>query len=69
MLPYGGLPIKRFARGGLAPWQLRCAYEFIDGNLGADPSIPTSRISADYRAAISAALLNARLVSRRINGS
>jgi AraC family transcriptional regulator len=36
---YGGLPIKRFARGGLAPWQLRCAYEFIDGNLGADPSI------------------------------
>jgi len=36
---YGGLPIRRFARGGLAPWQLRRAYEFIDGNLGADPSI------------------------------
>jgi AraC family transcriptional regulator len=36
---YGGLPIKRFARGGLAPWQLRRAYEFIDANLGADPSI------------------------------
>jgi AraC family transcriptional regulator len=36
---YGGLPIKRFARGGLAPWQLRRAYEFIDGNLGGDPSI------------------------------
>jgi AraC family transcriptional regulator len=36
---YGGLPIKRFARGGLAPWQLRRAYEFIDANLGSDPSI------------------------------
>jgi AraC family transcriptional regulator len=36
---YGGLPIKRFARGGLAPWQLQRAYEFIDGNLSADPSI------------------------------
>jgi AraC family transcriptional regulator len=36
---YGGLPIKRFARGGLAPWQLRRAYEFIDANLGGDPSI------------------------------
>jgi AraC-like DNA-binding protein len=36
---YGGVPIKRFARGGLAPWQLRRAYEFIEGNLCADPSI------------------------------
>ena len=36
---YGGLPIKESARGGLAPWQLRRAYEFIDDNLGADPSI------------------------------
>lgn len=36
---YGSLPIKRFAHGGLAPWQLRRAYEFIDANLGADPSI------------------------------
>ena len=36
---YGGLPIKQFARGGLAPWQLRRAYEFIDANLGSDPSI------------------------------
>jgi AraC-like DNA-binding protein len=36
---YGGMPIERFARGGLAPWQLRRAYEFIDGNLGSDPSI------------------------------
>jgi len=36
---YGGLPIKQFARGGLAPWQLRRAYDFIDANLGNDPSI------------------------------
>lgn len=36
---YGGLAIKQFARGGLAPWQLRRAYEFIDANLGNDPSI------------------------------
>jgi AraC family transcriptional regulator len=36
---YGGLPIKQFSRGGLAPWQLRRAYEFIELNLRADPSI------------------------------
>lgn len=36
---YGGLPIKEYPRGGLAPWQLRRAYEFIDDNLDADPSI------------------------------
>ena len=36
---YGGLPIKRVVRGGLAPWQLRRAYDFIDANLGNDPSI------------------------------
>jgi AraC family transcriptional regulator len=36
---YGGLPIKQFARGGLAQWQLRRAYEYIDRNLAADPSI------------------------------
>jgi AraC family transcriptional regulator len=36
---YGGVPIKRFARGGLAPWQLQRAYEFINDNLSADPSI------------------------------
>jgi AraC family transcriptional regulator len=36
---YGGLPTKEYARGGLAPWQLRRAYEFIDDNVGADPSV------------------------------
>jgi len=36
---YGGLAIRQFSRGGLAPRQLRRAYEFIDANLGADPSI------------------------------
>jgi AraC-like DNA-binding protein len=36
---YAGLPIEKFARGGLAPWQLRRACEFIDGNLDGDPSI------------------------------
>jgi AraC-like DNA-binding protein len=36
---YGGLPIRQITRGGLAPWQLRRALEFIDANLGADPSI------------------------------
>ncbi|HEX4410910.1 MAG TPA: AraC family transcriptional regulator [Xanthobacteraceae bacterium] len=36
---YGGLPIKHFARGGLAPRQLRCACEFMDDNLSGDPSI------------------------------
>jgi len=36
---YGGSAIKQFARGGLAPWQIRRAYEFIDANLANDPSI------------------------------
>jgi hypothetical protein len=36
---YANLPIKEYPRGGLAPWQLRRAYEFIDDNLDADPSI------------------------------
>jgi AraC family transcriptional regulator len=37
---YGSVPAEgRNTRGGLAPWQLRRAYEFIDANLGADPSI------------------------------
>ena len=36
---YGGLPIGQFPRGGLAPWQLRRAFAFIDANLDADPSI------------------------------
>lgn len=36
---YGGLPIKQRARGGLAPWQLHRACEFIEANLDADPSI------------------------------
>jgi AraC-like DNA-binding protein len=36
---YGALPLTKRDRGGLAPWQLRRAYEFIDDNLGADPSI------------------------------
>ncbi len=36
---YGGLPIRQFPRGGLAPWQLRRALAFIDANLGADPLI------------------------------
>jgi len=29
----------RFARGGLAPWQLRRVHEFIEAHLGGDPSI------------------------------
>lgn len=36
---YGGQPINRFAHGGMAPWQLRRAYEFIEANLDADPSL------------------------------
>ncbi len=36
---YGGQPIRQFARGGLSPWQLRRAYDFIDANLGNDRSI------------------------------
>ena len=36
---YGGLPIRQCSRGGLAPWQLRRAFAFIDANLGTDPSI------------------------------
>lgn len=36
---YGGVPNKQLARGGLASWQLRRAYEFIEANLDADPSI------------------------------
>ena len=36
---YASLLIRPFARGGLAPWQLRRAYEFIDANLAGDLSI------------------------------
>lgn len=37
---YGNIvPVGRGARGGLAPWQLRRANDFIEGNLDGDPSI------------------------------
>jgi len=37
---YGNVPIgDRKIRGGLAPWQVRRAQEFIDANLDGDPSI------------------------------
>jgi len=37
---YGGVPAGvRTMRGGLAPWQVRRAQEFIDANLDGDPSI------------------------------
>ena len=37
---YGNAPdIGRSARGGLAPWQLRRARDFINANLARDPSI------------------------------
>jgi AraC family transcriptional regulator len=36
---YGGAPNRQFARGGLAPWQLQRACEYIDANLSADPSV------------------------------
>jgi AraC-like DNA-binding protein len=39
VVAYGGLPLTQSARGGLARWQLRRAYEFIDANLGGDLSI------------------------------
>ena len=49
---YGGLPIRQYARSGLAPWQLRRAFSFIDANLGADPSISEvaaqCNLSGDY---------------------
>jgi AraC family transcriptional regulator len=37
---YGDVPVgDRKIRGGLAPWQVRRAQEFIDANLDGDPSI------------------------------
>jgi AraC family transcriptional regulator len=37
---YGGVPVgHQRMRGGLAPWQVRRAREFIDANLDGDPSI------------------------------
>jgi AraC family transcriptional regulator len=37
---YGSVPADgRSARGGLAPWQLQRARDFINANLGSDPSI------------------------------
>jgi AraC family transcriptional regulator len=37
---YGNVPVASVSnRGGLAPWQLRRAYEFIEANLDGDPSI------------------------------
>ena len=37
---YGGVPVgHQRMRGGLAPWQVRGAREFIDANLDGDPSI------------------------------
>ena len=37
---YGGVPAEgRGARGGLASWQLQRARDFINANLGGDPSI------------------------------
>jgi AraC family transcriptional regulator len=36
---YGGQPLKQFAHGGLAPWQLQRVCAFIDAQLSANPSI------------------------------
>lgn len=36
---YGGLPRGIQAVGGLAPWQIRRACDFIEANLAGDPSI------------------------------
>jgi AraC family transcriptional regulator len=36
---YGSVSIGRNVRGGLAPWQLRRARDFINANLAGDPSI------------------------------
>jgi AraC family transcriptional regulator len=36
---YGSISTGRNARGGLAPWQLRRARDFINANLAGDPSI------------------------------
>jgi AraC family transcriptional regulator len=37
---YGDVPVgDRKMRGGLAPWQVRRAQEFIDANLDGDPSV------------------------------
>jgi AraC family transcriptional regulator len=36
---YGSVPAGRNARGGLPPWQLQRARDFINANLAGDPSI------------------------------
>jgi len=52
MRAYGGALAEERARGGLAPWQLRRAREFINANLTADPSIAElaneCRLSSSY---------------------
>ena len=50
---YGNVPVEHvLRRGGLAPWQLRRACEFIEANLDGDPSIPevagVCGLSANY---------------------
>jgi AraC-like DNA-binding protein len=50
---YGNVPVASAAnRGGLAPWQLRRACEFIEAHLDADPSIADiaseCRLSSSY---------------------
>ncbi len=50
---YGGLPVNgRKSVGGLAPWQIRRACDFIEAHLDADPSIShlsrECRVSAGY---------------------
>jgi AraC family transcriptional regulator len=36
---YGGIPRAHRPSGGLSPWQIRRAHEFIEANLAGDPSI------------------------------
>ena len=55
-------PSSAFTRGGLPPWQLRRAYEFIDAHLGADLPIAEVAAQCGLSSSYFAHALNARPV-------
>src|SRR5258708_6315286 len=49
---YGGIrPLSRPVRGGLAPWQVRCAKEILSANL--DGGVPLNEVARECRLSVS----------------
>jgi AraC family transcriptional regulator len=49
---YGGMrPLSRPLRGGLAPWQVRCAKEILSANL--DGGVPLNEVARECRLSVS----------------